>query len=153
MVSDLKQVEPEGFEKSGTLYDYLIILSNVEQKFNFIFEYYICYNKIVFVNCIVEKNISIEASIDIYTDVNCINQKHIGKLRIIYHSKSNSIVTLDTSYSILEKINLHISFKNGEKHKSTLIEFIVLGLDWSDYYPDSIRNTMILRKLCNFRYM
>ncbi|RIA81594.1 hypothetical protein C1645_836759 [Glomus cerebriforme] len=66
------------------------------------------------------------------------HQKYIGELGITYHDESNSIKTLDASYFTLEKINLHISFEDGEKHKSTPIKFIVLGLDWPDYYPDLI---------------
>ena len=92
----------------------------------------------VFVNCVVEKNTPIEASIDTCTDVNCISQKHIGESGITYHSESNSIVTPDASYSTLGKVNLHIGFEDGEKHKSTLVEFIVPGPDWPDYFPDLV---------------
>ena len=92
----------------------------------------------VFINCVVKEKISIEASIDTFTDVNCISQKYIGELGITYHSKSNKIVTPDTSYSTLGKVNLHISFNNGEKHKSTPSEFIVIRSDWPDYFPDLI---------------
>ncbi len=62
----------------------------------------------VFVNCVVEENISIEALIDIGADVNCISQKHIGELGIAYHDKNNSIKTLDASYFILEKGTVRI---------------------------------------------
>ena len=82
----------------------------------------------VFVNCVVEENIPIEASIDTSTDVNCISQKHIGELGITYHSES--IVTPDASYSTLGKVDLHIGFNDGKKHKSTPGEFIVVGPDW-----------------------
>src|ERR1051325_566202 len=92
----------------------------------------------VFVNCVVEENIPIEASIDTSTDVNCISQKHIGELGITYHSESNRIVTPDTSYSTLGKVNLHIGFNDGEKHKTIPSEFIVLGPDWPDYFPDLV---------------
>jgi len=43
-------------------------------------EYYIFYNKMIIVNCIVEKNIPIEASINTGTDVNYISQKYISEL-------------------------------------------------------------------------
>ena len=92
----------------------------------------------VFVNCVVEEKIPIEASINMSTNVNCISQKHIGKLGITYHSESNSIVTLNASYSTLGKVNLHIGIENGEKHKSTPVEFIVPGPDWPDYFPDLV---------------
>ena len=72
----------------------------------------------VFVNCVVEENIPIEASIDTSTDVNCISQKHIGELGITYHSESNSIATPDAFYSTLGKVNLCITFDDGEKHKN-----------------------------------
>ena len=105
----------------------------------------------VFVNCVVEENIPIEASIDTCTDVNCISQKHIGELRIIYHSKSNRIVIPDISYFTLGKVNLHIGFNDGEKHKSTPSKFIVVGSDWPDYFPDLVlRNAMVARKWCKF---
>ncbi len=80
----------------------------------------------VFVNCVVEENIPIEASIDTCANVNCISQKHIGELGNTYHDENNSIKTLDASYSTLGKVNLHIGFEDGEKHKSTLVKFIVL---------------------------
>ena len=84
----------------------------------------------VFVNCVIEENISIKAFIDTCTDVNCISQKHIGELGIIYHSESNSIVIPNASYFTLGKVNLHIGFEDGEKHKSIPVEFIVLGPEW-----------------------
>ena len=84
------------------------------------------------------RKIPIEASIDTSTDVNCISQKHIGELEITYYSESNRIVTPDTSYSTLGKVNLHIGFNDGEKHKSTPSEFIVVGPDWPDYFPDLV---------------
>ena len=90
----------------------------------------------IFVNCVVEEKIPIEASIDTSTDINCISQKHIGELGITYHSESNSIVTPDASYPTLGKVNLHISFEDGEKHKSIPVEFIVLGSEWTG--PDLI---------------
>ncbi|CAG8684982.1 uncharacterized protein OCT59_017167 [Rhizophagus irregularis] len=92
----------------------------------------------VFVNCVVEENILIEVSIDTCTNINCISQKHIGELGITYPSESNSIITPDASYSTLEKVNLHIGFEDGEKHKSTFVEFIVLGSDWPDYFSDLV---------------
>src|SRR6266498_3016401 len=96
----------------------------------FMIEYYIFYNKMIVVNCAVEKNILIETSIDTGADVNCISQKHISELEITYHDKSNSIKTPDASYSILGKVNLHISFNDSEKHKTIPSKFIVLGSDW-----------------------
>ncbi|PKB96491.1 hypothetical protein RhiirA5_434745 [Rhizophagus irregularis] len=47
-----------------------------------------------------------------------------------------SIKTLDATYSIIGKVNLHIGFNDGEKHKSTPSEFIVVGPDWPG--PDLI---------------
>src|SRR6266540_4801463 len=104
----------------------------------FMIEYYIFYNKMIIVNCVVEKNIPIETSIDTSADVNCISQKYIGKLEITYHDKSNSIETSDASYFTLGKVNLHIGFEDDEKHKSTPIKFIFSGPNWSDYFPDLI---------------
>ncbi len=92
----------------------------------------------IVVNCTVEKNISIKAIIDSDADINSISQKHIGELGITYHSESNSIVTPDASYFTLGKINLYISFDDDEKYKSISVEFIVLGLNWPDYYPDLV---------------
>src|SRR6266487_4257448 len=98
----------------------------------FMIEYYIFYNKMIVVNCAVEKNIPIETSIDIGADVNCISQKYIGELEITYHDKSNSIKTSDASYFTLGKINLHIGFNDSEKHKTIFSEFIVFGPDWPE---------------------
>ncbi len=83
----------------------------------------------IVVNCAIEKNIPIKTAIDSGADINCISQKHIDELGITYHDKSNSIETSDASYSALEKVDLHISFNDGEKHKSTPGEFIVVGSD------------------------
>jgi len=101
-------------------------------------EYYIFYNKIIVVNCAVEKNIPIEASINTDVDINCISQKYISELEITYHDKSNSIEAPDASYSILGKVNLHISFNDNKKHKTISSEFIVFRPDWPDYYPDLV---------------
>ncbi len=90
----------------------------------------------VFVDCVIKENIPIEAIIDTSADVNCISQKHIGELGITYHDKSNSIEASDASYSTLGKIDLHISFNDSEKHKSTFGEFIVVRSDWPG--PDLI---------------
>ena len=81
----------------------------------------------VFVNCVIEENILIEVLINTSADVNCISQKHISELGIAYH---DSIKTLDATYSTIEKVNLHIGFNDGKKHKSTPGEFIVVGPDW-----------------------
>ena len=81
------------------------------------------------VNCVVEENKPIRAVIDSGTNMNCISQKHIGELGITYHSESNSIVTPRASYSTLGKVNLHIGFNDGKKHKSIPSEFIVVGPD------------------------
>ncbi|PKK56551.1 hypothetical protein RhiirC2_799775 [Rhizophagus irregularis] len=86
----------------------------------------------VFVNCVVKENIPIKASIDTSADVNCINQKNISELG----TENNSIKTPDASYSTLGKVDLHIIFNDGEKHKSTPGEFIVVGPDWPG--PDLI---------------
>ena len=98
------------------------------------------------VNCIVKGNIPVEASIDTSTDVNCISQKYISELGITYHSKSNSIATPDAFYSILEKVNLHIGFNDGEKYKTIPSQFIVLGSDWPDYFSDLTLEMLWLRE-------
>ena len=90
----------------------------------------------VFVNCVVEENIPIEASIDTCANVNCISQKHIGELGNAYHDENNSIKTPDASYSTLGKVNLQIGFNDSKKYKSTPVEFIVLGPEWPG--PDLI---------------
>src|SRR5581483_5164254 len=66
--------------------------------------------------------------------------------RITYHSESNRIVTPDTSYFTLGKVNLHIGFNDGEKHKSIPSEFIVVGLDWPNYFPDLVLGMLWLRE-------
>jgi hypothetical protein len=92
--------------------------------------------KMVFVNCVVEENIPIEASINTSADVNCISQKHIGELGIAYHDENNSIKTPDATYSTIGKVDLHIGFNDGKEHKSTPGEFKVVGPDWPG--PDLI---------------
>jgi len=78
---------------------------------------------------VIEENSPTQASIDTCANVNCISQKHIGELGIAYHDENNSIKTLDATYFTIEKVNLHISFNDSEKHKSILSEFIVVELD------------------------
>ena len=90
----------------------------------------------VFVNCVIEENSPTQASIDTCADVNCISQKNISELGITCHSENNSIEILDAIYSIIGKVNLHIGFNDGEKHKSTSGEFIVVRPDWPG--PDLI---------------
>ncbi len=90
----------------------------------------------IVINCTVEKNIPIKTVIDSGIDINCISQKHIDKLKITYHDKSNSIETLDASYFVLGKVNLCITFNDGKKHKSISSEFIVIGSDWPNHFPD-----------------
>ncbi|GBC34961.2 uncharacterized protein OCT59_023209 [Rhizophagus irregularis] len=90
----------------------------------------------VFVNCVIEENIPIEASINTSANVNYINQKHIGELGTTYHSESNHIEIPDASYPTLGKVNLHIGFEDGKKYKSIPTEFIVVGPDWPDHFPD-----------------
>ena len=109
----------------------------------------------IIVNCVVEENIPIEASIDTSTDVNCTSQKHIGELGITYHSESNSIVTPDASYSTLGKVNLRIILNDGEKHKIIPTEFIVTGPDWPDQFPEILlgspwmRENSVRLNMCN----
>jgi hypothetical protein len=90
----------------------------------------------VFVNCVIKENSSTQASIDTCADVNCISQKNISELGITYHSENNSIETPDAIYSTIGKVNLHIGFNDGEKHKSIPVEFMILGPDWPG--PDLI---------------
>ena len=92
----------------------------------------------VFVNYVIEENSPTQASIDTCANVNCISQKHIGELGITYHNESNSIETPNASYSTLGKVNLHIGLNDGEKHKTISSEFVVLGPDWPDYFPDLV---------------
>ena len=83
----------------------------------------------ILVNCAVEENDPTQAVLDTSANVNCISQKHIGELGIAYHDENNSIKTLNATYSTIGKVNLHIGFNDGEKHKSTPSEFIVVGPD------------------------
>ena len=39
-------------------------------------------------------------------------------------------------HSTLGKVNLCITFNDGEKQKSIPTEFIVVGSDWPDHFPD-----------------
>src|SRR5688572_18788560 len=90
----------------------------------------------VFVNCVIEENSPIQASINICADVNCISQKNISELEITYHSENNSIETPNAIYFTIRKVNLHIGFNDGEKHKSIPVEFMILRPDWPG--PDLI---------------
>ncbi|GBB86186.1 hypothetical protein RclHR1_12630004 [Rhizophagus clarus] len=97
----------------------------------------------VFVNCVVKENIHIEASIDTSADVNCISQKHISELEI----ENNSIKTPDASYvTVGNKVDLHIRFNDGKKNKSIPTEFVVVGPNWPDHFPDLILGAPWFRK-------
>ncbi|RGB22310.1 hypothetical protein C1646_776303 [Rhizophagus diaphanus] len=54
-------------------------------------------SKKVFVDCVVEENIPIETTIDTGANVNCISQKHICELGIIYHNKRKTLFNLITT--------------------------------------------------------
>ena len=90
----------------------------------------------ILINCAVEENNPTQTVLDTGANVNCISQKNISELGITYHSENNSIETPDAIYSTIGKVNLHIGFNDGEKHKSTPGEFIVVGPDWPG--PDLI---------------
>ncbi|CAB4426404.1 unnamed protein product [Rhizophagus irregularis] len=90
----------------------------------------------VFMNCVIKETSPSQAVLDTGADVSCVSKKHIGELGIAYHDENNSIKTLDATYSTIGKVNPHISFNDGEKHKSTPSEFIVVGPDWPG--PDLI---------------
>ena len=92
----------------------------------------------ILVNCANKENSPTWAVLDTGSDVNYISQKHIGELGITYHSESNHIETPDVSYSTLGKVDLHIGFNDNKKHKSIPTEFIVVGPDWPDHFPDLI---------------
>jgi hypothetical protein len=38
----------------------------------------------------------------------------------------------DQCYSTIGKVNLHISFNDGEKYKNTPVEFMILEPDWPE---------------------
>src|SRR5688572_12128329 len=102
-----------------------------------------------FVDCIIEEKSPIKASIDFGGNINGISQKIINELDLTYHNESNSaeLQTPLASYSILGKLKLRTSFNVGEKHKSTEpTEFMVLGPDWPDHYPDLILGMPWLRE-------
>ena len=90
----------------------------------------------ILVNCAVEENSPTQAVLDTGADANYVSQKYISELGITYRSESNNIVTPDASYSTLGKVNLRITFNDGKKHKSIPSEFIVVGPDWPDHFPD-----------------
>ena len=100
----------------------------------------------IFVNCAVEENKPIRAVLETGADVNGISHKYISELGITYHSESNSIVTPDASYFTLGNVNLHIDFNDDKKHKSISGEFIVLGPEWPDHYPDLVLGNPWLQK-------
>ncbi|RGB26734.1 hypothetical protein C1646_770051 [Rhizophagus diaphanus] len=59
--------------------------------------------------------------------------KHIGELGITNHDESNSIETLDVSYSTLGKVNLYITFNDGKKHKSIPNDNFTIPFEKVDY--------------------
>jgi hypothetical protein len=111
----------------------------------------------ILVNCAVKENSPTLAVLDTGADVNCISQKHISELGIAYHNENNSIKTPDTSYSTLGKVDLHIGFNDGKKHKSISGEFIVVGPEWPG--PDLIlggswfRESGAILDICNSKLL
>src|SRR4051794_14692936 len=81
-------------------------------------------------------------SIDIGANVNLISEKIVK----IAYVKDNSIPRvngfLDESYFTLEKVNLRIILNDDKKHKSILTEFIVIGLDWPDQFPEILLGSL-----------
>ncbi|PKY46824.1 hypothetical protein RhiirA4_461811 [Rhizophagus irregularis] len=64
----------------------------------------------ILVNCAVKEN---QTVLDTSSNVNCISEK-----------------------SVDGKVNLYITFNDDKKHKSIPSEFIVVGPDWPDHFPD-----------------
>ncbi|PKK58478.1 hypothetical protein RhiirC2_796225 [Rhizophagus irregularis] len=102
-----------------------------------------------FVDCAVEENKPIRGVLDTGANVNGISHKYISELEITYNSENNSIETPIASYSTLGKVNLHIGINDGKNHKSISDEFIVVGPDWPDYYPDLIQHILFMVQSTN----
>ena len=81
------------------------------------------------VNCAVEENSPIEAALDTGANVSYASEKIIDGKEMAYEKDDSNpkVKNWDGSgsYSTLGKVNLCISFNDGEKHKC--IGFIVLG--------------------------
>jgi hypothetical protein len=84
--------------------------------------------------------------IDIGANVNLISEKIVK----IAYAEDNSISRvnglLGESYSIIGKVNLHIILNDGKKHKSIPSEFIVVGSDWPDQFPEILLGSPWMRE-------
>ena len=92
----------------------------------------IYYNKIILVNCAVEENNPTQAVLDTGVDTNYVSKKNVK----MTYKKDDSNSKVNGSYSTLGKVNLCITFNDDKKHKSIPSEFIVVGPDWPDHFPD-----------------
>ena len=52
------------------------------------------------------------------------------------YEKDDSNPKVNGSYFTLEKVNLYITFNDGEQHKNIPSKFIVVNPDQPDYFPD-----------------
>ena len=68
----------------------------------------------------------------------------------ITYAKDDSIPRvngfLGKFYSTLGKVNLRIILNDGEKHRNIPSEFIVVGSDWPDQFPEVVLGMPWLRE-------
>jgi hypothetical protein len=79
----------------------------------------------VFVNCVISPT---QAVLEIGANVSCISEKYVDGMGMAYE-KDNINPRVNGNYSTLGKVNLCITFDDGEKHKNIPSEFIVVGPD------------------------
>src|SRR3954451_4635749 len=99
----------------------------------------------IFVNCIVKENNPIQTVLDTSANVNCISKKSVDSMKIVYE-KDDSNFKVNGSYFTLGRVSLCITFNNDEKHKSIPSEFIVIGSDWPNHFPDLMLGNLWLKK-------
>jgi hypothetical protein len=87
----------------------------------------------VFVNCVIEETGPTQAVLETGANVSCISEKYVD---VMVYEKDDINPRVHGNYSTLGKVNLCITFNDGKKHKSIPTEFIVVGPDLPDHFPD-----------------
>jgi hypothetical protein len=99
----------------------------------------------VLVNYSVEETGLTQAVLDTSADVSCVSKKNVDEMGMVYE-KDDINLRVNGIYSTLGKVNLCITFNGGKKYKSIPTEFIVVGPDWPDHFPDLILRMPLFRE-------
>ena len=86
---------------------------------------------------------------DTSANTNYVSEEKVDGMKMTYE-KDDSNPRVNGSYFTLGKVNLYITFNDDEKHKNIPSEFIVVGPDWPNHFPDLTLGMLVERKWHKF---